>query len=124
MKIEELTILVQGQLLTRDIELDREIKGVCGADLMSDVLASIQPDAVLITGLCNPQVIRTAQMADVAAVVIIRGKKIPQETRDLAIREGVPVILTPLGMFESCGRLHDAGLPSLEKPVDGPCDCG
>jgi len=91
---------------------------------MSDVLASIQPEAVLLTGLCNPQVIRTAQMADVAAVVLVRGKAPQEETISLAEKEGIPLILSPYGMFELCGRLHQAGLPSLEMPVSGDdCSC-
>lgn len=84
---------------------------------MSDVLASIQPDAVLLTGLTNPQVVRTAQMSDVAAIVFVRGKKPPQETIDLAEAEGIPLITSPFGMFELSGRLFEAGLASLEKPI-------
>lgn len=123
MKISELVKLVNGKIVTPSVDLSRDIKGGCGADLMSDVLASIQPDAVLLTGLCNPQVVRTAQMADVAAVVIVRGKTIPRETIALAEIENVPVITTPFGMFELCGILYQAGLTSLEKPVaDCPCE--
>jgi predicted transcriptional regulator len=123
MKISELVKLVNGKIVTPGVDFSREIKGGCGADLMSDVLASIQPDAVLLTGLCNPQVVRTAQMADVAAVVIVRGKTIPRETIALAEAENVPVISTPFGMFELCGILYQAGLASLEKPVaDCPCE--
>jgi predicted transcriptional regulator len=102
MKINELVKLVNGKIVNTSVDLSREVKGGCGADLMSDVLASIQPNAVLLTGLCNPQVVRTAQMADVAAVVIVRGKAIPNETLALAELENVPVISTPLGMFELC----------------------
>ena len=71
MNVKELIIFIRGDLITKSGDLSREIKGGCGADLMSDVLASIQPDAVLLTGLCNPQVVRTAQMSDVAAIVSI-----------------------------------------------------
>jgi predicted transcriptional regulator len=124
MNMQELLTIIDGSLLTETDNLDREIKGGCGADLMSDVLAFIQPDAVLLTGLCNPQVVRTAHMADVAAVVVVRGKKPPHETIDLANEEHIPLISTPYGTFEGCGRLFAAGLPSLEKPVgDGPCSC-
>lgn len=118
MNVEELINIVSGTLYTKAVDLSREIKGGCGADLMSDVLASIQPEAVLLTGLCNPQVIRTAQMADVAAIVFVRGKRAPQETIDLAKQEQIPIISSPYGMFELCGRLHRAGLPSLEMPVE------
>lgn len=124
MDLEELTTLINGNVLTSNVDLTREIKGCCGADLMSDVLASIQPDALLLTGLCNPQVVRTAQMADVTAIVLVRGKTPPHETVDLANAENIPLISSPFGMFELCGRLYQAGLPSLEMPVsNGLCGC-
>ncbi len=123
MDVSELIGVVNGKLLNPNADLTREIKGGCGADLMSDVLASIQPEAVLLTGLCNPQVIRTAQMADVAAIVIVRGKNPPQETIDLANQEKIALISSPYGMFELCGRLYQGGLASLERSVtDGPSE--
>jgi len=124
MIVSELIELINGQLLNPTANLSRQINGGCGADLMSDVLASIQPEAVLLTGLCNPQVIRTSVMADVAAIVIVRGKNIPKETIDLAKEEDIALISSPFGMFELAGRLYKAGLPSLERPVgDGACNC-
>ncbi len=117
MNVQELITYIDGKLLTNTHDLTREIKGGCGADLMSDVLASIQPNAVLLTGLCNPQVVRTAQMSDVAAIVLVRGKNPPQETIDLANAEGIPLVSSPFGMFELSGRLYQAGLPSLESPI-------
>ncbi len=124
MDIRELMTIIEGTLLARQGNLDREVKGGFGADLMSDVLASVQPEAVLLTGLCNPQVVRTAQMADVAAVVLVRGKIPPAETIDLANKEELALISTPYGMFEVCGRLHSAGLASLEQPMqNGSCEC-
>jgi predicted transcriptional regulator len=124
MDVSDLINLINGKLLNPNANLTREIKGGCGADLMSDVLASIQPEAVLLTGLCNPQVVRTAQMADVAAIILVRGKIPPQETIDLAIEEKIALISSPFGMFELCGRLYQAGLSSLEASVSGPiCGC-
>jgi hypothetical protein len=120
MKLEEMIQLVEGKLITPDVDLSRVVKGGCGADLMSDVLASIQPEAVLLTGLCNPQVVRTAQMADVAAVVFVRGKIPPEETISLAEMENIPLITSPYGTFELCGRLYAAGLHSLEKTMEIP----
>ncbi|WP_083522565.1 DRTGG domain-containing protein [Longilinea arvoryzae] len=127
MNVSDLIRITDGKLLTNPTDVDHEIKGGCGADLMSDVLASIQPEAVLLTGLCNPQVVRTSQMADVAAIVLVRGKYPPQETIDLANSEQIPLITSPYGMFELCGRLYQAGMPSMELPMD--CedygrDCG
>ncbi|HEX7557449.1 MAG TPA: DRTGG domain-containing protein [Leptolinea sp.] len=124
MNAEELIKTIDGTLINPDADLSREIKGGCGADLMSDVLASIQPEAVLLTGLCNPQVVRTAQMADVSAIVLVRGKLPPQETIDLANKERIPLITSPFGMFELCGRLFQKGLKSFESSVaDGDCSC-
>lgn len=123
MNVNELIHLINGKLYNPSANLTREIKGGCGADLMSDVLASIQPEAVLLTGLCNPQVIRTAQMADVAAIILVRGKVPPQETVELAEEEQIALISSPFGMFELCGRLYQAGLKSLERPVSDP-NCG
>ena len=117
MNLGELVDIVEGTVLTDSFDQNQIILGGCGADLMSDVLASIEPGAVLLTGLCNPQVIRTAQMADVAAVVLVRGKHPPETTIDLAKSEDIPLITSPFGMFELSGRLFLAGLPSLERPI-------
>lgn len=114
MTLQELIDLIDGRLLAGDSDPDRIIRGGCGADLMSDVLASAEPGAVLLTGLCTAQVIRTALMADVAAVVIVRGKTPPPDVIALANEENVPLISSQYGTFELCGRLHRAGLPSLE----------
>ena len=123
MNVNDLIHLIDGKLLNPSADLEREIKGGCGADLMSDVLASIQPEAVLLTGLCNPQVVRTAQMADVAAIILVRGKTPAQETLNLAEEERIALISSPFGMFALCGRLYQAGMPSLERPVNSPsCD--
>ncbi len=115
MKIKELIQIINGTLFNENVWMEAEIRGGCGADLMSDVLAAIQPDAVLLTGLCNPQVVRTAVMADVRAIVLVRGKQPPKETIDLAAAEGIPLISSPFGMFEVCGRLYRAGLRSFEN---------
>src|SRR5512139_1387431 len=121
MKLADIIDLIDGTLYVPDALLEAEVKGGCGADLMSDVLAAIKPDAILLTGLCNPQVVRTAQMADVRAIVLVRGKLPPAETVELAIRENIPLISSPFGMFELCGRLYQAGLPSLESEIQQTC---
>jgi predicted transcriptional regulator len=124
MNIQELVQIVAGNLITNTGDLRRTAKGVFAADLMSDVLASIQPEAVLLTGLCNPQVVRTAHMSDVSAIILVRGKNAPTETIQLANEEQIPIISTPFGMYETCIRLHDAGLQSLELPLTShDCNC-
>ncbi len=114
MKLTELIRLIDGCVLTGGADLGRDVTGGCGADLMSDVLAYSLPDAVLLTGLCSTQVVRTAQMADVAVIVFVRGKQPTYDTIALADREGIPLITSRYGMFELCGRLYAAGLHSLE----------
>ena len=117
MKLDLIIDITRGKVLNPQVSTNREVKGGCGADLMSDVLASIQPDAILLTGLTNLQVIRTAQMADVRAIILVRGKKAQPEMLELATQENIPVISSPYGMFELCGRLHKAGLPSFESQM-------
>ncbi len=119
MKLTDLINIIEGRILN-NVDLETDIKGGCGADLMSDVLASIQPEAVLLTGLCNPQVVRTAEMADVRAIIVVRGKIPPPETIELATAEEIPIITSPFGMFELCGRLYQAGLPSFERKLQLP----
>lgn len=118
MLLTEILNLVDGQLLTNSSLAAVDILGGCGADLMSDVLTSSQPGGVLLTGLCNPQVVRTALLADLRAIIFVRGKLPPAETLSLAESEGLPLISSPSGMYEISGRLFSAGLPSLELPVD------
>lgn len=91
---------------------------------MSDVLASIQPEAVLLTGLCNPQVVRTALIADVKAIIFVRGKNPAEETIALALEEDMPIISSPLGLYKLSGLLMLAGLPSLEKTMNHSFDEG
>jgi len=109
MKLGEIVSIVEGTLLT-DADLDMEIPCAGAADLMSDVLAFADPGSVLLTGLCNPQVVRTVEMADVAAIIFVRGKHPPPETVALAKEKGIPLATTPHTMFEMCGRLYQAGL--------------
>lgn len=118
MNIEEIINITEGTLLAGSLDNSRQIKGGCSADLMSDVLASVQPGAVLLTGLCNPQVIRTSQMSDVAAIVFVRGKTPPEQTISLAEEEEIPLISSPYGMFELSGRLYKAGLSSFERTIN------
>jgi len=118
MKITEVIAISNGTLLTPDVNLDREIQGGFAGDLMSDVLASVQAEAVLITGLCNPQVVRTALIADVRLIIFARGKKPDEDILNLAIDENLPIAASPLGLYEISGRLTQAGLPSYEMEMN------
>ncbi|MBI9045104.1 MAG: hypothetical protein JEZ06_11490 [Anaerolineaceae bacterium] len=111
MEFNEILIIAEGKHLNPSIPCNQTISSGCAADLMSDVLTLDTPNAVLITGLCNPQVIRTALMAEISVIVFVRGKKPSKETLDLANSENIPLITSKFGMFELCGRLHQACLP-------------
>ncbi|MBK9925156.1 MAG: hypothetical protein IPP66_07675 [Anaerolineales bacterium] len=122
MKLSEIVEHAKGEVLNPSVYSeysDREIIGGCGADLMSDVLTGVKPGAVLLTGLCNPQVIRTAEMADVYAVVFLRGKKPTREMIELATQKNIPLVSSEMGMFQLSGRLCKAGLHSLESNWKG-----
>jgi predicted transcriptional regulator len=110
MKIAEVLQIVEGQVVTADVDLDLEVCVGCAADLMSDVLAFPCEGALLLSGLINPQVVRTAEVAGVAALLIVRGKTPPKETVALAGEKRIPLLTTHLTMFEACGRLYQAGL--------------
>lgn len=121
MKLHEIVSLVGGRVLSYEIDLDREIEYGAAADLMSDVLSFAKPNAVLLTGLTNSQVIRTAEMADVAAIVFVRGKMPAADTARLAEERGIPLIVCGHTMFEACGKLYAAGLRGSDPiPRDDP----
>lgn len=108
-KILDAEVIVGGELL------HKEVKMVCGSDLMSDVLSFVKSGSLLLTGLTNPQVVRTAEMADLQAICFVRGKKPEKETIEMAESKDIPLLVTPLPMFESCGRLYQAGFPGCSE---------
>jgi predicted transcriptional regulator len=89
-------------------DLSIKVEGVGAADLLSDVLALSKPGMLLLTGLVSTQVIRTAIVADLCGVVFVRGKKPGDEILSLAIEAKIPVLGTPLRMFDAAGRLYGA----------------
>ena len=110
MTLDDVKRTLEAEVIVGDDLLSKELEMACGSDLMSDVLSFAKSSALLLTGLTNPQVVRTAEMADIAAVCFVRGKKPPQETIRLAESKNIPLLTTPLSMFESCGRLRLEGL--------------
>lgn len=90
--------------------LDREVKSVCGSDLMSDVLAYVKDQGVLLTGLVNPQVIRTADMMDMKCVVFVRDKTPDEMMLELAHARELTIMRSSLPLFAACGVLYSNGL--------------
>jgi predicted transcriptional regulator len=87
-----------------------EVPKAYSCDLMSDVLAFCSPGAMLITGLTNIQIVRTAQMLDIPGVMFVRGKRPQEDTITLASDSGIPLIITQMSMFQVCGMLYAAGI--------------
>jgi predicted transcriptional regulator len=114
-KLQEIIEIVEGTILTERVNMNLEIH-CCGAsDLMSDVLAFMKPGSLLLTGLIHPQSIRTAEMAELAAIVFVRGKTPGPEAITLAEELKIPLIASPYGMYEMSGRLFKAGLAPVMK---------
>lgn len=119
--LREIKDILQCEVLSGEDKLDMSVEVACGADLMSDVLAFIKPNALLLTGLTNPQVIRTAEMVDIKAIVFVRGKRPDAEAIRLAREKHIPLLSTKFLMYESCGKLYMAGLPGgseLDRPYN------
>lgn len=113
MTIGEIRAILDALVLSRKMSMSREIGRAYCADLMSDVLAFSVTDSLLITGLTNAQVVRTAEVADIKAVVFVQGKMPTAETIAMAEEKDIPLLVTGLSMFDACGRLYEKGLRSL-----------
>ena len=110
MKIQQIAELLNAKVLCGEDRLDGTVKSACGCDMMSDVLAFVKDQAVLLTGLCNPQVVRTAEMMDMHCIVFVRGKIPPPEVIELADESGIVVLATSERMYVACGKLYANGL--------------
>ena len=116
MKISEIKELLGAELLVGEELLANDVSYAFCSDMMSDVLAYVKEQGVLITGLVNPQVIRTANMMDMVCVIFARGKTPTEEMIELASECGVAIIRTDKRAFETCGLLYAAG---LERTIEG-----
>ena len=110
MKISTMKDLLEAKVLCCEENIDKEVYSACGCDLMSDVLAYVKDQAVLLTGLVNPQVIRTAVMMDMNCIVFVRSKSPSEEMLELAKESGIVVMATDKRLYEACGLLYTNGL--------------
>lgn len=110
MKIRELIPLLDAKVLLGEDKLDQEVHTACGSDLMSDVLAFVKDKTVLITGLTNVHVMRTAEMLDIHCVVFARGKLPPEEVLEEAEELGIVVLSTANTTYTTCGLMYEAGI--------------
>ena len=120
MTIREVLKIVDGKILVGEDRLDAPVDTACGSDLMSDVLAFVKEKTVLITGLINPHVVRTAEMLDITCIVFSRGKLPSEEMLEMADEIGITVISSPLTTYTACGELYVHGLPGTKpKKAEG-----
>jgi hypothetical protein len=110
MTVKEAIEAVEGELFCGKEKTDLEVASACGADLMSDVMAFVKDRVLLLTGLVNPQVIRTAELLDIKFIIFVRGKGPTMDMVDMAIESDIILGGTKLPMFIACGKLYEAGL--------------
>lgn len=110
MKISTMKELLDAEVICGEDGLENHVYSACGSDMMSDVLAYVKDQAVLMTGLVNSQVIRTAEMMDMHCIVFVRSKRPTAEMIELARESGVIILCTKKRMYEACGILYSNGL--------------
>jgi predicted transcriptional regulator len=113
MKLSEIARILESDFLSGEDKKDREFQYCRGSDLMSDVLSAFAEGSVFLTGLATLQAVRTASISGAGAIVFVRNKKPSPEIVDLARQEDIPLLVTPLSMFVSCGRLYQVGLTGV-----------
>ena len=110
MTVKDVKEILNARVLAGEELMDQEVRSACGSDMMSDVLAFSKDHSVLLTCLCNPQVIRTAEMLDIVCLVFVRGKVPDDSVIQMAKDRDLVVLATGHRMFSSCGMLYAAGL--------------
>ena len=110
MKICTIQELLEAEVICGEESLGKHVYSACGSDMMSDVLAYVKDQAVLLTGLLNSQVIRTAEMMDMKCIVFVRSKVPTEEMIELSKECGIVVMTTQKRMYEACGILYSNGL--------------
>ncbi|MDR0555336.1 MAG: hypothetical protein LBG76_11165 [Treponema sp.] len=110
MTVTDAVKVLEGQFFCGEDKADLEVASACGADLMSDVMAFVKDRVLLLTGLVNPQVIRTAELLDIHCIIFVRGKSPSRDMIDMAEESNIILGGTKLPMFLACGRLYEAGL--------------
>jgi predicted transcriptional regulator len=118
LKLSEVKKILDAEVIVGEEHLDLEVKTAFGADLMSDVLAFAKAGSILLTGLTNSQVIRTANILDIAAIILVRGKKPSTETINLAKELKIPLLTTKYILFETAGRLYAKGIVGCLEKVE------
>ena len=117
MKIREIVEILDAKVCCGEDLLDLDIRSACASDMMSDVLAFLKDQALLPSGLCNPQVVRTADMMDIRCIALVRGKTPTPDMMELAKERGIAILSSRMRMYNACGRLYEAGLKAGDHDV-------
>jgi predicted transcriptional regulator len=118
LKLSEVKEILKADCIVGQEKLDMEVKTAFGADLMSDVLAFAKAGSLLLTGLTNTQVIRIANVLDITAIILVRGKKPQTEALALAKELQIPILTTKYILFETAGRLYAEGIVGCLEQVE------
>ena len=116
MTVREIQNILSAEVVCGGDCLDREVNDACGSDMMSDVLAYVKDQGMLLTGLVNPQVVRTAEMMDMCCIAFVRGKRPDKAITELASSKNIVLLTTQERMYPACGKLYKAGLDA-GKPI-------
>ncbi len=114
MKLSEVKEILNARVYTGEELLEQSVDSAFGSDLMSDVLAFVNDRVLLLTGLVNLQVVRTAEMMDISAIVFVRGKSPDEAIVELAKSKNMVIMSTDLTMYVASGRLYSDGLSGTE----------
>ena len=122
MTIREIAQILDARWICCEEEADNTVRYAFASDMMSDVLAHVVEDTMLLTGLINSQSVRTAEMLDVPCLIFVRGKQPHKDAVQRAELIGLPTLLTQYSMFEACGRLFAAGMEPSPLATNGGND--
>ncbi len=122
MTLQDVKDILDAEVFVGRDQMQKEVRTAFGADLMSDVLAFAKTGSILLTGLTNPQIVRTSNILDIAAIVIVRGKKPLPETVRLAEELRIPILSTRYILFETAGRLYQKGMVGCVEKVEDKRD--
>ncbi len=114
MKLYEMKTILKASVLSGGDEMEKVITAGGAADLMEDVLASAAEGCALLTGVTTEQVLRTAKIAHVGAIVIVRGKQPSESFIELSESYQIPLLKTEYSLFVACGRLYMNGIRGLD----------
>jgi predicted transcriptional regulator len=113
LKIKEIKEILNAEILTGEEYLDREVKYAFSSDLMSDILACVNSETILLTGLNNPQIMKAAEMVDLSAIVFVRGKRPASTIIEIAKKKNFVIMFTEETMYTASGKLYKENLEGL-----------